>query len=175
MSNDTTRDLEKLQKMFEELDAKNRRKALKGAMRDAARKVRKVAVSKLRSSTKITSNKNLEKGVRALPYKKVLGFKTTIAFDKKRNKGFYVSQRILKKDLDAKDGKPVLLWSEGGTKSRKTRGRIFFRRGKRRTGKMPASHFMSETKRIVVSSVTKDMHDSLEKYVIKTAKKHGII
>ena len=173
MSNDTTRDLEKLQKMFEELDAKNRRKALKGAMRDAARKVRKVAVSKLRSSNKITSNKNLEKGIRALPYKKVLGFKTTITFDKKRNKGLYVRRRVLEKDPNAKDGKPVLLWSEGGTKSRKTKG--FFHRGGRRTGKMPASHFMSETKRVVVPSVTKDMHDSMEKYVIKTAKKHGII
>ena len=67
MSSESTRDLEKLQKMFDALgDKKRRLTALKGAMRDCARKVRKVAVSRLRSSDKITSNKDLEKGIRAL-------------------------------------------------------------------------------------------------------------
>ena len=174
MSNDTTRDLEKLQKMFDALgDKKRRRTALKGAMRNCARKVRKVAVSRLRSSDKITSNKDLEKGIRALPYKKVLGFKTTIAFDKKRGKGFYLSQRLRNKS--GASPKPVLLFSEGVTKSRKTRGTGFFRHRKRRTGKMPASNFMSETKRLVVPTITKDMHDSIDQYVVKTAKKYGAI
>ena len=111
MSSESTRDLEKLQKMFDALgDKKRRLTALKGAMRDCARKVRKVAVSRLRSSDKITSNKDLEKGIRALPYKKVLGFKTTIMFDKKRGKGFYLSQRL--RNRSGMSPKPVLLFSE---------------------------------------------------------------
>ena len=57
-----------LQRLFAELEPKRRMQALKGGFRREANKVRKTAINNLRSS--ISSNKDLEKGVRAIVFKR---------------------------------------------------------------------------------------------------------
>lgn len=65
-----------LQRLFAELEPKRRMQALKGGFRREANKVRKTAINNLRSS--ISSNKDLEKGVRAIVFKRAAGFRVTV-------------------------------------------------------------------------------------------------
>lgn len=57
-----------LQKLFTEMDVKHRKRALKGAFRREANQVRRTAINNLRSS--LHSNRDLEKGIRAIVFKK---------------------------------------------------------------------------------------------------------
>ena len=61
-----------LQRLFAELEPKRRLQAIKGGFRREANQVRKTAINNLRSS--IQSNKDLEKGVRAIVFKRSLLF-----------------------------------------------------------------------------------------------------
>ena len=65
-----------LQRLFSELAPKRRKQALKGAFRKAAKKVRSVAVQNLRSS--MNSDRDLERGIRALIWKRKAGFRVTV-------------------------------------------------------------------------------------------------
>ena len=64
---------ENLQRLFAELEPKRRLQAIKGGFRREANQVRKTAINNLRSS--IQSNKDLEKGVRAIVFKRKAGRK----------------------------------------------------------------------------------------------------
>lgn len=161
-----------LQKLFTDMDVKHRQKALKGAFRREAGLVRKTAINNLRSS--LQSNRDLEKGIRAIVFKKAAGFRVTIGTKKanrktgKGEKGMHLNRQGLKK--------PVLIWAEGGTEQRrtKTKTRIFVRERKgHNTGRMKRYAFMRQTKQDVADKVTADLHNEIEKSVIKTAKKYG--
>lgn len=65
-----------LQRLFAELEPKRRLQAIKGGFRKEANQVRKTAINNLRSS--IQSNKDLEKGVRAILFKRKAGFRVTV-------------------------------------------------------------------------------------------------
>ena len=65
-----------LQQLFTELTPKRRLQALRGGFRKEANRVRKTAVNNLRSS--IRSDKDLEKGVRSLVFKRKAGFRITV-------------------------------------------------------------------------------------------------
>ena len=69
--------------MFESLGEKQRRTAMRGAFRAAASNVRAGAVKELRSSG-LRSNRDVEKGIRVVVYKKALGFKVTVGTKKRR-------------------------------------------------------------------------------------------
>lgn len=73
-----------LQKLFTEMDVKHRKRALKGAFRREANQVRRTAINNLRSS--LHSNRNLEKGIRAIVFKKAAGFRVTIGTKKANRK-----------------------------------------------------------------------------------------
>ena len=98
-----------LQKLFTEMDVKHRKRALKGAFRREANQVRRTAINNLRSS--LHSNRDLEKGIRAIVFKKAAGFRVTIGTKKanrktgKGDKGMHINRQGLKK--------PVLIWAEG--------------------------------------------------------------
>ena len=99
-----------LQRLFAELEPKRRVQALKGGFRREANQVRKTAINNLRSS--INSSKDLEKGVRAIVFKRKAGFRVTVG-TKRANKttgkgeaGFHTNRQGLKK--------PILIWAEGG-------------------------------------------------------------
>lgn len=109
-----------LQKLFAELQPKRRRQAIKGALRRAATKVKRTAISNLRSC--VNSTPKLEKGIRALVWKHKSGFRVTVG-TKRANKagkgeqGFYQSRRQRPKNGKGRKY-PVLLWLEDGTAMR---------------------------------------------------------
>ena len=73
-----------LQKLFTEMDVKHRKRALKGAFRREANQVRRTAINNLRSS--LHSNRDLEKGSRAIVFKKAAGFRVIIGTKKASRK-----------------------------------------------------------------------------------------
>ena len=159
-----------LQKLFTEMDVKHRKRALKGAFRREANQVRRTAINNLRSS--LHSNRDLEKGIRAIVFKKAAGFRVTIGTKKanrktgKGEKGMHINRQGLKK--------PVLIWAEGGTEQRKTKTRVFVReRRGHNTGRMKRYGFMRKTKTDVADKVTDDLHNEITKSIEKTASKYG--
>lgn len=161
-----------LQKLFTEMDVKHRKRALKGAFRREANQVRRTAINNLRSS--LHSNRDLEKGIRAIVFKKVAGFRVTIGTKKanrktgKGEKGMHINRQGLKK--------PVLIWAEGGTEQRKTKTKTrFFVRERRGhyTGRMKRYGFMRKTQTDVRDKVTADLRNEIVESVTKTANKYG--
>lgn len=164
-----------LQRLFAEMDTKQRLRALKGAFRRAANQVRKTAINNLRGS--IRSDRDLERGVRAVVFKRKAGFRVTIGTKKAgksgKEYGYHTNRRGLKK--------PVLIWAEAGTKWRKAKGKSkftangkWFTAGKHR-GFMKRYGFMQKTLSDVRDSVTDSLHDEVINSVKKVAKKHGCI
>lgn len=92
-------DDEDLQRLFAEMDTKKRLKALKGAFRREANRVRKTALNNLRGS--IRTDKDLERGVRAVVFKRKAGFRVTIGAKKAgksgKEYGFHTNRKGLKK------------------------------------------------------------------------------
>lgn len=164
-------DDENLQRLFAEMDAKHRLKALKGAFRREANQVRKTAINNLRGS--IRSDRDLESGVRAVVYKRTAGFRVTTG-TKKASKaggkeyGFHKNRQGLKK--------PILIWAEEGTEQRKTKTatKVFVRSRKgHSTGRMKRYGFMRQTRDDVGDTVTNNLHNELISSVEKVAKKYG--
>lgn len=164
-----------LQRLFAEMDSKQRLKALKGAFRREANQVRKTAINNLRGS--IRSDRDLERGVRALVFKRKTGFRVTIGTKQankktgKGERGFHTNRWGLKK--------PVLIWADAGTKWRKVKQRHRFKingkwvtAGKSR-GFMKRYGFMQKTLSDVRGNVTENLHNELITSVRKVAKKHG--
>lgn len=161
-----------LQKLFTEMDVKHRKRALKGAFRREANQVRRTAINNLRSS--LHSNRDLEKGIRAIVFKKAAGFRVTIGTKKanrntgKGEKGMHINRQGLKK--------PVLIWAEGGTEQRKTKTktRVLVReRRSHNTGRMKRYGFMRKTQTDVRDKVTADLRNEIVESVTKTANKYG--
>lgn len=171
---------ENLSKLLMELEPKRRIQALKGASRKASNRVRKKAVENLRSS-KLRSNKDLEKGIRREIYRRKPGFRVTIGSKEKKQRtkkgqaketwtsfSHHTNRKGLKK--------PVLIWTEEGTKVRKTRtqSKFFVRKKKGHlTGRMPAYQFMKKTKNDVKDQVTDFYRKSLEESITQAVKKYG--
>lgn len=161
-----------LQRLFAELDTKQRLKAIKGAFRREANRVRKTALNNLRGS--IRSDRDLERGVRAVVYKRKAGFRVTIGTKKAgksgKEYGFHINRKGLKK--------PVLIWAEAGTKWRKSKKATrYMVGGKWRTGTtrgfMKRYGFMQKTLTDVRGSVTDSLHNEVINSVKEIAKKHG--
>lgn len=165
---------ENLQRLFAELEPKRRLQAIKGGFRREANQVRKTAINNLRSS--IQSNKDLEKGVRAIVFKRKAGFRVTVGTKRagkngKGEAGFHTNRQGLKK--------PVLIWAEEGTKERQTkpkkgtRRRAARLRASHRTGRMKRYGFMAQTLSSVRDTVTADIQKMVTENVEQVAKKYG--
>lgn len=165
-----------LQQLFVELQPKRRLQAIKGAYRKEANRVKKVAINNLRSSG-LRSSKDMEKGIRAIVFKKKAGFRVTVGTKKANKKGkgeygYHTNRQGLKK--------PVLIWAELGTAERQTKasGGLFFRRVARkrkshRTGRMKRYGFMAQTKASVSSEVTENIRKNIVESVHKVSQKYG--
>ena len=173
MASSVTYDDRELQRLFAELEPKRRVQALKGGFRKEANKVRKTAINNLRASG-IRSDRDLEKGIRAIVFKKKAGFRVTVGTKRanrsgKGEAGYHTNRKGVKK--------PVLIWAEEGTKMRKTKsngGRRFWRaRSSHSTGRMPRYGYMSKTLADVRESVTADVHEMVKENITKVAKKYG--
>ena len=165
---------ENLQRLFAELEPKRRLQAIKGGFRKEANQVRKTAINNLRSS--IQSNKDLEKGVRAILFKRKAGFRVTVGTKRagkngKGEAGFHTNRQGLKK--------PILIWAEEGTKERKTkpkqgtRRRAARLRASHRTGRMKRYGFMAQTLNSVRDTVTDNIHKMVTENIEQVAKKYG--
>lgn len=163
-----------LQRLFAELEPKRRLQAIKGGFRREANQVRKTAINNLRSS--IQSSKDLEKGVRAIVFKRKAGFRVTVGTKRagkngKGEVGFHTNRQGLKK--------PILIWAEEGTKDRKTKPKQGTRRRAARlrashsTGRMKRYGFMAQTLQSVRDTVTNDIHEMVTNNVQKVAEKYG--
>lgn len=156
-----------LQHLFAELEPKNRRKIFRGAFRKAASSVRRAAVANLKRSG-LHNAPRMAKGIRASVFRRVAGFKVTVAPDKSRHKGFYKNSRGKEK--------PVLLWAERGTAERFTRSKSrFFVRSRKghRSGRMRAFGYMARTLDQVQGKITDELHDDMRTEVVKIARKYG--
>lgn len=164
-----------LQGLFEDLAPKQRVKALRGAFRREANRVRRVAIGNLHES--IGGDKELDKGVRAIVFRRKAGFRVTIGTKRankkgKGERGYYISRKRRGKPYAT--GKPVLIWAEEGTAWRRTRGRGFLkRRGGHSTGRMKRYGFMRRTLSEVRGSVTGTLHKEIIDQLKKAAKKNG--
>lgn len=165
---------ENLQRLFAELEPKRRLQAIKGGFRREANQVRKTAINNLRSS--IQSDKDLEKGVRTVLFKRKAGFRVTVGTKRagkngKGEAGFHTNRQGLKK--------PILIWAEEGTEERKTkpkqgtRRRAARLRTSHRTGRMKRYGFMAQTLQSVRDTVTNDIHEMVTDNVKKVAEKYG--
>lgn len=161
-----------LQQLFAELEPKRRLQAIKGGFRREANQVRKTAINNLRSS--LHSNKDLEKGVRTIVFKRKAGFRVTVGTKRagkngKGEAGFHTNRQGLKK--------PVLIWAEDGTQERKTKGnggkRAMRLRSAHRTGRMKRYGFMTQTLNGVRDTVTNNIRDMVMENVEQVAKKYG--
>lgn len=188
MASDISYDCRNLQRLFEELTPKRRAQAIKGALRRAANTIRRVAVNNLRSS--LNSNRDLERGVRAMVWKRQAGFRVTVgpkAASRKTGKGergYYLSRKIRTR-MDKKKrtgvkiiepkGKPVLMWAESGTNIRKTKTHGWFTRSRKghSTGRMKRYGFMARTKSETEANVTSMLHTEIINNVKRVAKKYG--
>lgn len=169
-----------LQQLFVELQPKRRLQAIKGAYRKEANRVKKVAINNLRSSG-LKSSKDMEKGIRAIVFKKKAGFRVTVGTKKANKKGkgeygYHTNRQGLKK--------PVLIWAELGTAERQTKsgggilGGLFSRRASRkrkshRTGRMKRYGFMAQTRASVSSEVTENIRKNIVESVHKVSQKYG--
>ena len=165
-------DDENLQRLFAELEPKRRLQAIKGGFRKEANQVRKTAINNLRSS--VQSNKDLEKGVRAIVFKRKAGFRVTVGTKRagkngKGEAGFHTNRQGLKK--------PILIWAEEGTKERKTKSsggkRADRKRSAHRTGRMKRYGFMAQTLNGVRDTVTNNIREMVAENVQQIAKKYG--
>ena len=186
-----TVDDEKLVKLFAALDPKQRKKAIKAALTGAGAQVRKAAVKNLKAIKRLNSSTGLTKGIRRINYKGKLGFRVTIG-TKERGKGknsaaygYHQGRsyrravaRGVNEDKLKSYEKPVLLWAEGGTKSRHTKTKSS-RRGSRRkrrghpTGSMPRYGFMERTKQEMTPKVDALLKNEINLNIQKIAKKYG--
>jgi hypothetical protein len=168
-----------LQRLFAEMEPKQRLQALKGGFRREANQVRKTAVNNLRS-TGIRTDRDLESGVRAVVFKKQAGFRVTIGTKKAgksggKSYGFHKNRQGLEK--------PILIWAEGGTEERRTKSnagkhtrRFTYRLRKGHyTGRMRRYGFMKQTSDQVAGTVTENLHNEVIRSVEKVAKKYGCI
>ena len=174
MARDINYDDRNLQRLFADMEPKRRLQAIKGGFRKEANLVRKTAINNLRNS--IRTDKDLEKGVRAIVFKRKAGFRVTVG-TKKANKsgkgeaGFHTNRQGLKK--------PVLIWAEDGTADRRTkpkqgtRRRASRLRASHRTGRMKRYGFMAQTLSGVRDTVTANIHELVKENVQKVAKKYG--
>ena len=174
MARDIDYDDRNLQQLFADLGPKRRLQAVKGGFRREANRVRKTAINNLRSS--IRTDKDLEKGVRAIVFKRKAGFRVTVGTKKagkngKGEAGFHTNRQGLKK--------PILIWAEDGTEERKTkpkqgtRRRAARLRASHRTGRMKRYGFMAQTLSSVRDTVTANIHEMVTENVQKVAKKYG--
>lgn len=174
MDRDIDYDDRNLQQLFADLEPKRRLQAVKGGFRKEANRVRKTAINNLRSS--IRTDKDLEKGVRAIVFKRKAGFRVTVGTKKagkngKGEAGFHTNRQGLKK--------PILIWAEDGTEERKTkpkqgtRRRAARLRASHRTGRMKRYGFMAQTLSSVRDTVTANIHEMVTENVQKVAKKYG--
>lgn len=156
---------DELRALMKQLSRRELKKSLKAAYRREAADLRDMATASLRSSGLQVQgdSSDWEEGVRTFIYTGGGGFMVTVKPHGNVGKGIHTNRYGRQK--------PVLMWAEEGTQSRKTVGR----RGRKGhdTGSMPGYHFLTRIESQMRSHVEATIGGQLDIEVRKTAKKCG--
>jgi len=132
---------------------------------DADEAMRREVIRQLRSVRR--SNRALEKGVRAIVYRKTAGFRVTVGTSGRGPgaKGYYWSKGNRREV-------PVLCWTDTGTDMRFTRGTA--RRSAHHTGRLdPPGMIIDNAVRAKGDEVTRDVMDGIERSCLRAAMRYG--
>ena len=181
---DNVIDLSKpFESVYKALDMKQQRKALNGAMRKEAKRVREEVVQSLHNSGIGQGTLTpLDKGIytRIYPDKYGAGFMASI--QPKNGKGIHVNRQM--------NEKPVLMWAESGTRPRHTGKRTssnnrrsrftgkkvkYYRRSGAYRGNMKPYHFMEDAERMDNDKVAENLFNQFQKNLERAAKKQGLL
>lgn len=169
--------------IYNALDPKAQRKAMKSAMRREANAVKKQAQQNVQASKlgKGTSQ-DVTKGIFARTYPDRYGAGFMVSVNPHGRKGIHTNRQGLQK--------PILMWAETGTGERhvgKRKGsyRKFssivgratkrYNRSGHSTGRMPRYGFMEKTERECADGVETRLFDSFQKNIEKAARKNGLL
>ena len=183
MSN--VRDIEKpFREVFEALEPKQQRKAMKTAMRTEGGRLKKAAQARIAASGLGRGTlKNISSGVRlrVYPDKYGLGFMVTVK-PHGRNKGFHRNRKNLEK--------PVLMWAEDGTRQRRIGKKIGsfssenpltgkktkrYVRGGANRGKMRRYAFLETTERQEAENVETRLFEKYQDNITTEAQKRDLL
>lgn len=164
--------------LLREMDGRQLKKSLRGALRAEAKKAQAIAQQRLETSGLRVkgSTADWKKGIRIriYPWSKGTGFMITTkaragSKSGRGEKGMHVNRWGKKK--------PVLMWAEDGTTTRRTKGgRLTWLLGGRKshsTGRMRAYGFMEAAQPAMMTAVEQGLTPEVEKAVVKTARKCG--
>ncbi len=175
--------------VYNALDMKVQRRALRSASRREAENVKKIAMSLVQSTSRGKLSRSLsqatsgiEKGIqtRVFPDRYGAGFMATVIPHK--GKGVHINRQGLEK--------PVLMWAETGTRSRhrgarkgsvKTYSRLVgkatrkYNRSGAATGRMPEYGFMQKAEETSAQGVEKRLFDDFQAGIEKAARKQGLL
>lgn len=165
--------------LLRQMNGKQIKKSMRGAIRAEAAKARKIAQSKLMASgLQVHGDRgDWKKGIRArfYPDNKGMGFMITVKARAARNAGGG-EKSMHKNRFGVK--KPILMWAEDGTFIRKTKTQTkwgFRKRKGHSTGKMGAYEFMEKATPEMFQSVEDGLLPEVEKSVTKVAQKCGFV
>lgn len=163
----------RLQRVFKELEPKNRRKVFQTAFRRVGNYVRKEAQRNLEASG-LHNAGMMKKAIHTVVFRKDVGFTVSVRGKKEARMHRNRFGKL----------KPIARWAASGTKMRsvKTTRPIRFRSSDgfktattRRRGFMDRYDYMSKTQAQTEGKVTQMLRDELPAAVIKIAEKYGKI
>lgn len=165
------------------LDRKEQQKAMRGAMRKEANRLKRTAATALKSSgIGRGTSEPLDKGVytRVFPDRYGLGFMVSVK--PFRRKGVH-------RNRQGKE-KPVLMWAEDGTRFRRIGRKISSFKGKSRfsmrnirhyarggasRGRMKPYNFLKRTEQTEANQVGENLYSALENNINRIAQKKGLL
>jgi hypothetical protein len=166
--------------LLRQMNGKQIKKSLRGALRAESRKAQKIAQSKLQTSGLRVQGDTADwkKGIRTriYPDNKGMGFMITVKARAASRKTGNGEKSMHKNRFGFK--KPILMWAEEGTKSRKTKTQTkwgFRKRKGHSTGRMGAYGFMEAATPEMFQSVEAGLAPEVDKAVTKVAKKCGFV
>lgn len=146
-----------------ELSPRELKRSIKGALLKEARRIRRGAVSYLRSAAVFKGGKRLHnasavaKGIRAKVYRDFSGL--IVAANPKGKMGYHTNQRGKLK--------PVLMWANRGAANRVRKG------AKGGSGVMPAIDFIGKAQQRITPDSLRNIVLNYQSNVLKIIRKHG--
>lgn len=170
--------------VYKALDLKDQRKAMRGAMRREANRLRKTAATNLRATGIGNGTRlNLAKGIyaRVYPERYGLGFMVSVKPHGKK-RGIHTNRQGMMK--------PVLLWAEDGTRYRRVGRRTksffgksrfsgksvrYYNRSGHSTGRMRRYAFLAKTEAQAAMSIEQNLFGDFRGNLEKAAQKKGLL
>lgn len=156
--------------VFQALDLKDQRKAMRSAIRREGNRLKKQATANLQGSgIGQGTNGRLSRGIRSYVYPEKYGVGFLLSTKPHKKQGYH-------KNRQGKE-KPVLMWAEDGTDLRrtKTKTKVFVRlRKSHATGRMRRYGFMRKTEEQETQVVERSLFATFQKNLERAARKKGL-